>query len=122
MAGRTRRLGLRLDSELYDGLSALALREQVGVATAARRALRQRVDGTAAPAGSDMTPASQESMTQLQLVSLAALIGVEQMVRFLAKVYPEGEYRMLELRDQAAADAERHLEELKQHLDSEAAV
>lgn len=118
MRERYHRLTLRIARRSYEHLCAAAQSSGLGLAEEGRQALDRGLVQTS-PDG--MAVAVSERLDQLEVSSLAALIAAEQVVRYLAKHHPEGERRMLALREAAVEEAERRLAEVKDRLDQEAA-
>ena len=114
MRERYHRLTLRIARSSYDRLDSAARSSGLGLAEEGRQALDRGLDRTG-PEG--LPRAVSDRLDQLQVSSLAGLIAAEQVVRYMAKHHPEGEPRMLALRESAVEEAERRLEEVKDRLD-----
>ena len=102
--GLSRRVDVRLDSDLLEQLDAFACASGLARAGAARLLLMRGLSDADRPA-SVITPAQ-----------LAALVAAEHAVLMVASILPEGEQRMRALAARAAQSAEERLAVLTAQL------
>lgn len=106
MARESRRITLWVPLPLFGTLQERAQASKLGVSHELRYALeRGLAQGSA--------PATIEAVERVELIATAALIAAEHNGRFLARTFPDGERRSLDLRESAVDAAERRLEECR---------
>ena len=108
------RLRLRVSEQLLQRLEEQAEASGLRLASQVKRSLERGLQNEEAD------PVSSGDVVRLELIALAALISAEQVGRFLVRHYPQGEQRMLEVREAAVEHAEQRLAELKERLEREA--
>lgn len=112
MARESRRITLWVPLPLLGALQERASVSKLTLSDELRRAAER---------GLDLAKASDPAATsQLQLIAMATLVATEHVIRFLGRSFPDGERRLLELKEAAAEAAEMRLEELKGRLDGAA--
>ena len=97
------RLRLRVSEQLLEKLEERAEASGLRLASQVKRAIERGLDEQEAE------PVSSGDVVRLELIALAALIAAEQVGRFLVRHYPQGEQRMLEVRESAVEQAEQRL-------------
>lgn len=114
MAEAACRISVRLPAPMVATLRERAQESRLALTYEVREALRRGLQAGEAPATS-------EAVERVELAALCSLFATEQLIRFLARHYPEGERRMAEVRELALEKAEERLGELRDRFEQETA-